>query len=164
MGTEARKREVSAGIVVFANDGVLVIRNRFGEWVLPKGKIEPFETPPEAALREVLEETGVRAEIMCSLGATDYTYVSDVTGELVDKTVYWYAGAPVGNDDGVYPHTEPQREEGISHAQFVSWQSALDMLTYQDSRDLVSMARKRIIDPGSDKAGGKGIYEIRRDK
>ena len=75
--------------------------------------------------RQVLEETGVRAEIMCSLGATDYTYVSDVTGELVDKTVYWYAGAPVGNDDGVYPHTEPQREEGISHAQFVSWQMCI---------------------------------------
>ena len=164
MDRMARKREVSAGIAVFSDDSVLVIRNRFGEWTLPKGKIEPSETPREAALREVLEETGVSAKIICALGTTEYTYVSEVTGEPCDKTVYWYAGAPVGNDDGVYPHTEPQREEGISHAQFVSWQSALDMLTYQDSRDLVSMARKRIIDPGSDKAGGKGIYEIRRDK
>lgn len=129
---------------MFDNDSVLVIRNRFGEWVLPKGKIEPFETPPEAALREVLEETGVRAKIMCPLGTTEYAYVSDVTGELVDKTVYWYAGTPVGNDDGVYPHTEPQRDEGISCAQFVTWQSALDMLTYKDSRNLVSLARKCI--------------------
>jgi len=144
LGGEARRREVSAGIVVFDNDSVLVIRNRFGEWVLPKGKIEPFETPPEAALREVLEETGVRAKIMCPLGTTEYAYVSDVTGELVDKTVYWYAGTPVGNDDGVYPHTEPQRDEGISCAQFVTWQSALDMLTYKDSRNLVSLARKCI--------------------
>ena len=164
MGREARKHEVSAGIVVFANDSVLVIRNRFGEWVLPKGKIEPFETTYEAALREVLEETGVRAEIMCSLGTTDYTYVSDVTGELVDKTVYWYAGTPVKNHGGMCLHTEPQSEEGISRAQFVAWESAQDMLTYKDSRNLVSLARKRILDPSSDKAGGKGIYEIRHHK
>jgi 8-oxo-dGTP pyrophosphatase MutT (NUDIX family) len=136
---EVQKHEVSAGIVVFANDRVLVIRNRFGEWVLPKGKVEPEETPPEAALREVFEETGVRAELMCSLGTTDYTYVSDATGELIDKTVYWYAGAPIENDNGVYPHTEPQREEGISYAGFVPWRSARDMLTYKDSRNLVSL-------------------------
>ncbi|HXL04432.1 MAG TPA: NUDIX hydrolase [Bacillota bacterium] len=155
MGEEAGEHEVSAGMVVVACDSVLIILNRFGEWVLPKGKVEPEETPPEAALREVLEETGVRAEILCPLGTTDYTYVRDVTGELVDKTVHWYLGTPTQRDDGFPPHTEPQREEGISCAKFVPWQSAVNILKYEDSKDLVILARKRVLGLNPDKAEGK---------
>lgn len=159
MGKEVREHEISAGIVVFAGDSVLVILNRFGEWVLPKGKVEPDETLAEAALREVLEETGVRAEIMCSLGTTDYTFVRDVTGELVDKTVHWYLGRPTQSDDRFPPQTEPQIEEGISTAKFVPWQSAVSVLTHESSRDLVTVARKRVLDPNPDYAEGEGVYE-----
>jgi 8-oxo-dGTP pyrophosphatase MutT (NUDIX family) len=135
---------VSAGIVVFADDSVLIILNRYGEWVLPKGKIEPFETPHQAALREVLEETSVEAGITCSLGTTEYTYLSDVTGELVDKTVHWYAGTAMQSDDGAPPHAEPQREEGISSAGFVPWKVAVSMLKYDSN--LVTLARKQLSD------------------
>ncbi|NLJ61222.1 MAG: NUDIX hydrolase [Firmicutes bacterium] len=144
MGKDAREHEVSAGIVVFACDCVLVIVNRFDEWVLPKGKVEPSETPPEAAVREVLEETGVKAKILCQLGTTDYTYVRDLTGELVSKTVHWYAGTPMESDGGIPPDTEPQTEEGISSAEFIPWESAVNMLTYESSRNLVILARKRV--------------------
>ena len=41
-----------------------------GEWVLPKGSIKKDETPAEAALREVREEAGVRAEIVTDLDRT----------------------------------------------------------------------------------------------
>ena len=136
-------REVSAGIVVFAGDRVLIILNRYGEWVLPKGKLEPLR-PRQAALREVLEETCVEAVILCSLGTTEYTYVSDVTGELVDKTVYWYGGTVSNCDDGSFPHAVPQEEEGISSAGFVPWQVAVSMLKYDSN--LVTLARKQLLD------------------
>jgi 8-oxo-dGTP pyrophosphatase MutT (NUDIX family) len=158
---ETGEHEVSAGIVVFAGDSVLIILNRFGEWVLPKGKVEPDETLAEAALREVLEETGVRAEIMCSLGTTNYTFVRDVTGELVDKTVHWYLGRPMQSDDEFAPQTEPQMEEGISSAKFVPWQSAVSVLTHESSRDLVMLARKRVLDPNQNDVERKGVYEVR---
>ena len=38
------------------------------EWVLPKGHVEPGETPEETAHREVLEETGVDAELVAAVG------------------------------------------------------------------------------------------------
>jgi 8-oxo-dGTP pyrophosphatase MutT (NUDIX family) len=55
------------GIVVDA-DGRILLRQPTGQfhgyaWTFPKGRPEPWETPEEAALREVKEETGYSAEI-----------------------------------------------------------------------------------------------------
>jgi 8-oxo-dGTP pyrophosphatase MutT (NUDIX family) len=44
------------------------------EWILPKGHIDPGETPEEAARREVLEETGVEARVISTLGTERFTY------------------------------------------------------------------------------------------
>lgn len=44
------------------------------EWILPKGHIDPGETPEEAARREVLEETGVEARVISALGTESFTY------------------------------------------------------------------------------------------
>jgi 8-oxo-dGTP pyrophosphatase MutT (NUDIX family) len=43
-------------------------------WVLPKGHVEPGESPHEAALREVREEAGVEGELMELLGDVTFTY------------------------------------------------------------------------------------------
>ena len=71
----ARKREVSAGIAVFSDDSVLVIRNR-SVMTLPKGKIEPLRRQGGCS-EGGLEETGLVAKIICALGTTEYTYVSE---------------------------------------------------------------------------------------
>ena len=47
-------------------DGLEVLavhRPRYDDWSLPKGKLEPGESPPDAARREVAEETGIVAEL-----------------------------------------------------------------------------------------------------
>lgn len=63
----------SAGGIVFDRDGrVAVVRqwSRSGRlrWTLPKGKLDRGESAEDAALREVYEETGVRARIVEYLG------------------------------------------------------------------------------------------------
>lgn len=143
MNEARRKHEVSAGVVVFRGDEVLVIKNRFGEWVLPKGKIEPGETPEEAALREVEEETGVRAEILRPAGTSEYTYLLEHTGEPVDKIVYWFLGRKAeprvgGGSGSTGAGPTPQREEGISAACFIPWKEAVALLKYDG--DLVRSA------------------------
>jgi 8-oxo-dGTP diphosphatase len=61
-------REASA-----SREVALIYRDRWGgEWSLPKGKLEKGESFEEAALREVLEETGCLAEIEDFLSAVDY--------------------------------------------------------------------------------------------
>ncbi|GAB3244636.1 NUDIX hydrolase [Kineosporia babensis] len=67
---------------------VLVVRSaRWGDWSWPKGKIEPGETLPECAVREVEEETGVRPLLGRPLPSVGY-----VLPDGRDKTVaYWAA-------------------------------------------------------------------------
>jgi 8-oxo-dGTP pyrophosphatase MutT (NUDIX family) len=68
----------AAGGVVVRNsrsDGLeiaVIHRPEYDDWTLPKGKIEPDETPEDCALREVREETGFRCDLKRPLGCTAY--------------------------------------------------------------------------------------------
>jgi 8-oxo-dGTP diphosphatase len=66
-----------AGAVVHDADGrVLLIRRAHapseGLWSLPGGRIEAGETPPEAAAREVREETGLRVDVGPLLATVEF--------------------------------------------------------------------------------------------
>lgn len=88
--------EVSAGgLVVDDGDGVpraaLIARvNRAGrlEWCLPKGHLEPGETPEQAAVREIAEETGIQGQVVAPLGSIDYWF--SASGRRIHKTVHHF--------------------------------------------------------------------------
>lgn len=54
---------LQAGAVVLLRDKVVLRQARDGTWVLPKGHIEPGETPEQAAVREVAEEMGLSGRL-----------------------------------------------------------------------------------------------------
>lgn len=56
---------------------------------MPKGHQDLGETLEETAIREVLEETGLRVHLSEPLGKTCYEFV-DETGQLHQKEVWWY--------------------------------------------------------------------------
>ena len=64
--------EFSCGGVMLEGSKVLLVQVKSMKgrkiWSFPKGHIEPGETPRQAALREVLEETGYKAQNMIYLG------------------------------------------------------------------------------------------------
>ncbi|HZG57393.1 NUDIX hydrolase [Paenibacillus sp.] len=86
-------KEISAGGVVFRKAGgklqIQLIQDRYGRTSLPKGKMEPGETVEQTALREILEETGIRGEIREPLALIEYKYKHPDKG-LVDKEVHYY--------------------------------------------------------------------------
>jgi 8-oxo-dGTP diphosphatase len=75
LGMTAGPREIRAAGGAVVRDGLVAVvhRPKYGDWSLPKGKLEPGETWEQAALREVEEETGLRCTLAEALESTRYT-------------------------------------------------------------------------------------------
>lgn len=59
------ERQFSATVYIIENEKVLLIFHRkMQKWLPPGGHLDPNETPPEAAIREAKEETGLDIEII----------------------------------------------------------------------------------------------------
>lgn len=92
------KYEFSAGgVVIDENNKVLVIKTKNLKnetvYTFPKGHIEEKETTEIAALREVEEETGVKAKILRKLKDVEYWFFRG--DEKVHKKVTWYLMVPI---------------------------------------------------------------------
>ena len=104
------RREFSAGgVVVRRMRGrwfAAVVRPRREHhrpqvWALPKGLIDPGERGPETAVREVFEETGLRAVVDRKLGDVRYVYTWD--GERIFKVVSFFLLRATGGRIGDLP-------------------------------------------------------------
>lgn len=96
----------AVGVVCLRGDEVLLIRRgrppRAGQWSLPGGRIEPGERAIDAALRELMEETGVSAEILGLIDVVDGLFPADGRHYvLIDYAARWTAGEPRAGDDAV---------------------------------------------------------------
>lgn len=99
---------VGVGVVVFRGDEVLLVKRgkepRRDGWSIPGGAQETGETVAEAAKRELLEETGLTAEVTGLLDVID-AISHDEHGKvrmhytLVDVAAEWIAGEAVAADD-----------------------------------------------------------------
>lgn len=118
----------AAGVVLWrcGNNGVeiaVVHRPHYDDWSLPKGKLDPGELPPHAAVRETQEETGFRGVLNRFLTRISYQ-VPGKSGKPVGKTVDYFAaratsGAFVPNSevDELRWLPVPQARELLSYRQ-----------------------------------------------
>ena len=123
----------AVGIVCFRNDDVLLIRRgqppRKGEWSLPGGRIEPGEGVRQAALRELMEETGVVADLLGLIDVVDAIFHE--TGHhyvLLDYLAVWTRGEPRPADD-------------VTEALFMPFEAALACVDWDETRRILLAAR-----------------------
>jgi 8-oxo-dGTP pyrophosphatase MutT (NUDIX family) len=104
-------------------------------WVLPKGLVEPGEQSLDAAVREVHEETGLRAEPVTRLPSSRYIYRRG--SERVFKVVEWWLMRTLGGRIGVIE--EAMRVE-VADARWLPLEEAQRMLAHGGERQLVRAA------------------------
>lgn len=134
--------ETSAGgLVVDVVDGIpyaaiIARRNRAGrvEWCLPKGHLEGDETPEEAALREVAEETGIHGRVIRHLATIDYWFSGP--DRRVHKVVHHYLMGYVSGSITVEGDPDHEAEA----ADWVPLEDLVRQLAYPNERRIVGLA------------------------
>ena len=126
----------AAGCVVWRGEPAVYAvahRPRYDDWSLPKGKLDPGEDWETAARREVAEEIGVHAELGDELPPVFY---ADRKGRA--KAVrYWLMQARREGDPFV-PNDE------VDEVDWLDLEAALERLTYDADRELVSRAAEKL--------------------
>ncbi|MGA2455068.1 MAG: NUDIX domain-containing protein [Solirubrobacteraceae bacterium] len=131
-------REFSAGGVVVRGEQVVVIvptrRAADGSRVLalPKGHVDPGETPIEAATREVREETGIVAEPVRELGESRYWYRRD--GRTISKAVAFFLFNFIEGD--IADH-----DDEVEEVRWIALTEAQTALSHTAEREMVELAR-----------------------
>ena len=138
------KEQVSAGGVVYRRRGrrVEVALISVGEqrrWQLPKGLVGRGESPEEAALREVREETGLGCEVEGALEKVEYWYFSKGGARRVrfHKFVHFYLMRYVSGD--VSGH-----DDEVNEARWVESGAAAGMLAFKGERKALAEALEMI--------------------
>jgi 8-oxo-dGTP diphosphatase len=108
---------------------LLVHREAHADVSLPKGKLDPGETPPQTAVREIEEETGIRIALGAPLGTIEYAL-----GGGREKIVYYWAGE-VTEEALAATTFEPNQE--IAALVWLSLDKARKAVSYDRDRDVL---------------------------
>lgn len=133
------KREFSAGGIIVRKKGrgleVLLIKDSYGRWAWPKGKIDQGEQSADTALREIKEEVGLKdIRILGKIGRSNYFF--RLKGELIFKTVFFFLVEAKGLE-----RLKTQRSE-IQKAQWFKLNVALKTVEYKGAKELLTKAIK----------------------
>ena len=141
-----RVDEVSAGGLVIDKSGLqglLIGRRDLKDqtrerllWSLPKGHIEEGETPEQAAVREVQEETGIESEIAKELGVINFWFMAG--GNRIHKTVHHY----------LFKETGGKLAPQLTEVDDVGWfplNEIVELLAYPDEKKLIAKSGDLVI-------------------
>jgi predicted NUDIX family NTP pyrophosphohydrolase len=125
-----------AGGIVFKGDQVFILQNDKHEWVLPKGVIREGSAK-DVALKRVLEEGGIQAEIIGPAGETSYEFYSYSRQQPVCNKITWFIMETHQDDFKV------NTEEGFVDGGFFPIHEAVDKITYSQDKSLVRISYRK---------------------
>lgn len=111
-----------------------LVKEKSGHYGLPKGQIEPGETPAQAALREIREETGVRARLYRDVPPVEDVY--RLADGRTKKVTYYLA-----RFDGSELNPDPTQ---VDDALLLPTDKALSVLSHASARKVLRKAAERV--------------------
>lgn len=135
------KPQPAVGTICLRGEDVLLIRRGTkplaGDWSIPGGRIEFGERAEAAALRELVEETGVTARLVGLVDVVDAIFTSRTTGAiarhylLFDYAAVWVSGEPVAGDDA-------------DHAEWISPPRLAQLALWDETRRVIAAAKEMV--------------------
>lgn len=130
-GRKPQVERSAGGVVLRWFDGVpsvLLIRDPYRNWGLPKGHLEEGEDTQQAAVREVSEETGLdQLEVGPEVGTINWFFRR--RGTLVHKFCTFFLMRSTQGD------AIPEVGEGITECVWLPFPDAIERLTYENARE-----------------------------
>jgi len=138
--------------------GALVLRYMRGKWhiaviepgrqgepedrkdviALPKGNVDPGEKPEQTAVREVLEETGLRVRTVTKLGSIKYVYARKwADGEKIFKIVTFYL---MKYQSGRIGQIRDEMKHEVRRAYWLPLKEASQKLSYKGEKEMARRA------------------------
>jgi 8-oxo-dGTP pyrophosphatase MutT (NUDIX family) len=111
-----------------------------GVWALPKGNIDPGESPAETAVREVREETGVEGRLVEKLGDVRYVYTRRGSLRVFKVVTFFLLRAGRGRIGEI---DESMRIE-VAEARWLPLEEAPRLLAYGGEREMAAKALERL--------------------
>ena len=134
--------QVSAGGVACrtgpsGTEVALISVGKEARWQLPKGLVDPGETPEVTALREVREETGIETALLDRIDTIEYWYVGDRRGQRVrfHKFVHFFLLSYRSGQISDHDHE-------VNEARWVEIRQAQQMLSFKNERLAVAKAEE----------------------
>jgi 8-oxo-dGTP pyrophosphatase MutT (NUDIX family) len=134
---QAQQAHSAGGVVVRSGEdgmhvAMIATRGR-SRWGLPKGAPNPEESVAEAALREVWEETGIRAEVISLLDRIEYFFRAN--DKLIRKEVDFFLMRYVEGE------LRPQLTE-VDDVEWVELSAAIDRASFESEKRILGMVEK----------------------
>ncbi|HVF25523.1 MAG TPA: NUDIX hydrolase [Anaerolineales bacterium] len=138
------REQISSGGVAFRwqdpNPEIVIVSVKPSlRWQLPKGIVDPGESPEGTAVREVREEAGIETDLLSLIETIEYWYRSTKYGKPVrfHKFVHFYLLQYRRGDVSDHDHE-------VAEAHWVSFEEAIEMLEFKSEREVVEKAREMI--------------------
>jgi len=132
---DSRRKTDAGGVPLF-----LLICDSYDKWGFPKGHVETGERADTAALREVMEETGLRALTLVGpppIATIEWFF--RFRGELIHKNCQYFLMETSTET------TKPQKSEGISACRWATVEEARELISYANAREVLQRAYEMVV-------------------